>query len=90
MQVWISIFCLIMFQAEILARYKPTIDTETMIPKLRHSEQLMADSLRFFNTTHHIIVYYEDILKNQEVNNQCNLTNKFFISVFYAKFYSLC
>ncbi|GER28976.1 P-loop containing nucleoside triphosphatehydrolases superfamily protein [Striga asiatica] len=52
-------------EAEILARYKPTINTSLLIPDLRQVEDLMSKSLQYFNSTRHIILYYEDIINNR-------------------------
>ncbi|KAG6436263.1 hypothetical protein SASPL_101149 [Salvia splendens] len=51
--------------AEILARYKPTIDTKLLIPDLEQVEDLVTRSLQYFNSTRHIILYYENIRTNQ-------------------------
>ncbi|XP_058107361.1 uncharacterized protein LOC131250951 isoform X2 [Magnolia sinica] len=51
-------------EAEVLAQFKPIINTAVLIPNLNHVEQMMADSLRYFNSTRHVILYYEDIVNN--------------------------
>ncbi|XP_028120354.1 uncharacterized protein LOC114317797 [Camellia sinensis] len=51
-------------EAEILASYKPTIDTTLLIPNLRQVEGMTAKALEYFKSTQHIILYYEDIIKN--------------------------
>ncbi|CAL5389286.1 unnamed protein product [Camellia sinensis] len=51
-------------EAEILASYKPTIDTTLLIPNLRQVEEMTAKALEYFKSTQHIILYYEDIIKN--------------------------
>ncbi|GFP84554.1 hypothetical protein PHJA_000599300 [Phtheirospermum japonicum] len=48
-------------EAEILASYKPTINTSLLIPNLMQVEDLVNKSLEYFKSTRHIIVYYEDI-----------------------------
>ncbi|CAL5330310.1 unnamed protein product [Camellia sinensis] len=50
--------------AEILASYKPTIDTTLLIRNLRQVEEMTAKALEYFKSTQHIILYYEDIIKN--------------------------
>ncbi|KAF7143962.1 hypothetical protein RHSIM_Rhsim05G0081800 [Rhododendron simsii] len=50
--------------AAILARYKPTINAKLLIPNLREVEEMVTKSLEYFNSTRHIILYYEDIIKN--------------------------
>ncbi|KAI3446016.1 hypothetical protein Pfo_002681 [Paulownia fortunei] len=52
-------------EAEILASYKPTINTTLLIPNLRQVEDLVTKSLEYFKSTRHIILYYEDIVKNR-------------------------
>ncbi|KAI8532852.1 hypothetical protein RHMOL_Rhmol11G0246900 [Rhododendron molle] len=52
-------------EAEILARYKPMINTTLIIPNLRQVEEMTAKALQYFNNTRHIILYYEDIIKNR-------------------------
>ncbi|XP_028116780.1 uncharacterized protein LOC114314492 [Camellia sinensis] len=51
-------------EAEILASYKPTIDTTLLIRNLRQVEEMTAKALEYFKSTQHIILYYEDIIKN--------------------------
>jgi hypothetical protein len=55
-------------QAEILARYKPTIDVKTLITELKRSDKLAADALTNFKNTRHIVLYYEDVVKNRTVS----------------------
>lgn len=52
-------------EAEILARYKPTINTTLIIPNLRQVEEMTAQAIQYFNSTRHIVLYYEDIIKNR-------------------------
>ncbi|EPS66851.1 hypothetical protein M569_07926 [Genlisea aurea] len=51
-------------EAEILARYKPRINTTTLVENLRQVEDLVAKSLQYFNTTRHVVFYYEDVMNN--------------------------
>ncbi|XP_058216151.1 uncharacterized protein LOC131327149 isoform X2 [Rhododendron vialii] len=51
-------------EAAILARYKPTINVKLLIPNLREVEEMVTKSLEYFKSTRHIILYYEDIIKN--------------------------
>ncbi|KAA8545889.1 hypothetical protein F0562_020660 [Nyssa sinensis] len=51
-------------EAEILARYKPKINTTLLIPDLRQVEEMAVKALGYFKSTRHIILYYEDIIKN--------------------------
>ncbi|PIN20447.1 hypothetical protein CDL12_06855 [Handroanthus impetiginosus] len=52
-------------EAEVLASYKPSINTTLLIPNLRQVEDLVTRSLQYFNSTRHIILYYEDVIKNR-------------------------
>lgn len=51
-------------EAAILAKYKPTINATLLIPNLRQVEEMVAKALEDFKSTRHIILYYEDIIKN--------------------------
>ncbi|GKV22475.1 hypothetical protein SLEP1_g32343 [Rubroshorea leprosula] len=51
-------------EAEILASYKPFINATTLIPNLRQAEDTTTKALEYFKSTRHIILYYEDVLKN--------------------------
>ncbi|KAL6514262.1 hypothetical protein OROHE_019249 [Orobanche hederae] len=51
--------------AEILAGYKPTINTTLLIWNLMQVEDLVNKSLEYFKSTRHIILYYEDLIKNR-------------------------
>ncbi|KAI3762112.1 hypothetical protein L1987_52535 [Smallanthus sonchifolius] len=51
-------------EAKILASYKPAINTTLLIPELKQADNMVKQALEFFNTTRHIILYYEDIIKN--------------------------
>ncbi|KAL0422653.1 UNVERIFIED_CONTAM: hypothetical protein Slati_3288200 [Sesamum latifolium] len=56
-------------EAEILASYKPTINTSLLIPNLKQVEELVTKLLEYFKSTRHIILYYEDVVKNRTVSN---------------------
>ncbi|KAL6963969.1 hypothetical protein U1Q18_034974 [Sarracenia purpurea var. burkii] len=51
-------------EAEILASYKPMINTTLLISDLRQVEKMTARALEYFRSTRHIILYYEDIIRN--------------------------
>ncbi|ERN18129.1 hypothetical protein AMTR_s00054p00048870 [Amborella trichopoda] len=53
-------------EAEVLAKYKPTIDSTLLITNLKHIEDITADALKFFKSTRLIILYYEDLINNQK------------------------
>ncbi|KAG6477055.1 nodulation protein H-like [Zingiber officinale] len=52
-------------EADILAKYKPTIDITSLIPELKHVDKLGTDSLGYFKSSHHIILFYEDLVNNR-------------------------
>lgn len=51
-------------EAEILASYKPTINTTLLISNLRQVEEMVTKALDYFSSTRHIVLYYEDIINN--------------------------
>ncbi|GAB2267371.1 hypothetical protein Dimus_002356 [Dionaea muscipula] len=53
------------FEAEILAGYKPTINITTLKTTLRNDEDKITRALEYFKTTRHILLYYEDVVKNR-------------------------
>ncbi|XP_021284080.1 uncharacterized protein LOC110416407 [Herrania umbratica] len=52
-------------EAQILAKYKPTINTTQLIPELKRSEQTTAKAVEYFSSARHIVLYYEDLVKNR-------------------------
>ncbi|KAL6982846.1 hypothetical protein U1Q18_016240, partial [Sarracenia purpurea var. burkii] len=52
-------------EAQILANYKPKVNATLLIPKLKEAEETTAKALEYFKTTRHIVLYYEDIVKNR-------------------------
>lgn len=50
-----------------LSNYKPTINATTLITDLQQMEKTVAKALEYFNSTRHIILYYEDLIKNRTV-----------------------
>lgn len=61
-----------MFQADILAKYKPVINATLLIPNLRQVEDTTTKALEYFKTTRHIVLYYEDVVKNRTVRHCSN------------------
>lgn len=51
-------------EAEILAKFKPHLDTSTLITNIRNIEKAIRDCLDHFKSTRHMILYYEDIISN--------------------------
>ncbi|KAK4740054.1 hypothetical protein R3W88_003751 [Solanum pinnatisectum] len=56
-------------EAEILASYKPTVNTTTLIANLKQIRGMTANALEYFKSTRHMILFYEDIIKNQTMLN---------------------
>ncbi|XP_028765896.1 uncharacterized protein LOC114723819 isoform X2 [Neltuma alba] len=52
-------------QAETLAKYKPTINATSLISELRKVNETATKALEFFKSTRHIVIYYEDVVKNR-------------------------
>ncbi|XP_072958456.1 uncharacterized protein [Typha angustifolia] len=53
-------------EANVLARYKPTINTTFLISELKHVDEWSTDALENFKSTRHIVFYYEDLVNNHE------------------------
>lgn len=54
-------------EAQILATYKPKLNATLLIPELKQDEETAAKAMQYFNTTRHIVVYYEDVINNRTV-----------------------
>ncbi|CAH1437488.1 unnamed protein product [Lactuca virosa] len=51
-------------EALLLSRFKPTINVTSLKSDLGKMESIAMKALEYFNCTRHIIVYYEDLIKN--------------------------
>ncbi|KAK7331091.1 hypothetical protein VNO77_25304 [Canavalia gladiata] len=51
-------------EADTLSKYKPTINSSSLLTDLKDMETIAAKALEYFNTTRHIILYYEDLIRN--------------------------
>lgn len=58
-------------QADILARYRPKINVSLLVPTLKKAEKSSVDALRYFKSTHHMFLYYEDLVHNRTVSSHC-------------------
>ncbi|KAF6141483.1 hypothetical protein GIB67_000864 [Kingdonia uniflora] len=52
-------------EAQVLAKYKPIINTTLLIPNLKKEEDMTARALQYFNGTRHLVLYYEDLINNR-------------------------
>lgn len=52
-----------------LARFKPLINATDLIPSLSHMDRGSADALDYFKNTHHMLLYYEDLVSNHTVSS---------------------
>ncbi|KAJ6915596.1 hypothetical protein NC652_018289 [Populus alba x Populus x berolinensis] len=57
-------FLRIPMTAETLAKYKPMINSTLLISDLKEVEITATKALEYFNSTRHIVLYYEDLIKN--------------------------
>ncbi|KAG8632588.1 nodulation protein H isoform X5 [Manihot esculenta] len=51
-------------EANILAKYKPRLNTSTLLAELKHVDNKAAMAIQYFKSTRHIVVYYEDVVSN--------------------------
>lgn len=56
-------------QAQVLAKYKPTLNVTVLVSHLRGTENTMARALERFKSTRHMVQYYEDIVTNRTVGD---------------------
>ncbi|XP_009628153.1 uncharacterized protein [Nicotiana tomentosiformis] len=52
-------------EASTLAKYKPEINTTLLITDLKKIELAATEALEYFNSTRHLTLYYEDLIRNQ-------------------------
>uniref|UniRef100_A0A0R0JSG9 Uncharacterized protein n=1 Tax=Glycine max TaxID=3847 RepID=A0A0R0JSG9_SOYBN len=52
-------------EADTLSKYKPTINSTSLLADLKDMEMRTAKALEYFNTTRHMILYYEDLIQNR-------------------------
>ncbi|KAK1587586.1 hypothetical protein Q3G72_014434 [Acer saccharum] len=50
-------------EAETLSSYKPMINSTSLISDLKEMEVTANKALKYFNSTRHIILYYEEIVR---------------------------
>ncbi|KAL2333570.1 hypothetical protein Fmac_014783 [Flemingia macrophylla] len=52
-------------EAETLSKYKPTINSTSLLADLKDMEMITTKALEYFNMTRHMILYYEDLIRNR-------------------------
>ncbi|XP_021767650.1 uncharacterized protein LOC110732047 isoform X1 [Chenopodium quinoa] len=52
-------------EAQVLASYKPKINATEIELKLKQEEAIIDQALESFNSTRHIVLYYEDLISNR-------------------------
>ncbi|XP_022751284.1 uncharacterized protein LOC111299992 [Durio zibethinus] len=52
-------------EAAVLSSYKPIINSTSLISDLKEMEMAAGRALEYFNSTHHMVLYYEDLVTNQ-------------------------
>ncbi|KAG0501495.1 hypothetical protein HPP92_001567 [Vanilla planifolia] len=52
-------------EADVLAGYKPTIDVAQLMVDIEQTSKWSADAVQYFNGTRHVVLYYEDLVRNQ-------------------------
>ncbi|WJX50458.1 hypothetical protein P8452_36756 [Trifolium repens] len=52
-------------EAEILAKYKPRLNSTLLIANLKQVNDTTTKALEYFKSTRHIMLYYEDVVKNR-------------------------
>lgn len=52
-------------EADKLSKFKPTINSTSLLADLKDMEMRTAKALEYFNITRHMILYYEDLIRNR-------------------------
>lgn len=52
-------------EAETLSTYKPAINSSSLVMDLKLMEKMVLEALDYFSNTRHIVLYYEDLIKNR-------------------------
>ncbi|AES94732.1 putative P-loop containing nucleoside triphosphate hydrolase [Medicago truncatula] len=51
-------------EADILSKYKPVINSTSLLVDLKDMETKAEKALKYFNSSRHMILYYEDLMRN--------------------------
>ncbi|KAE9613029.1 hypothetical protein Lal_00027357 [Lupinus albus] len=54
-------------EADILSKYKPIINSTSLLDDLKDMEITAAKALEYFISTRHMILYYEDLVRNPSI-----------------------
>ncbi|XP_057502629.1 uncharacterized protein LOC130786328 [Actinidia eriantha] len=52
-------------EAKILANYKPKVNATLLVSNLKEAVETTAKALEYFKSTRHVVLYYEDIVRNR-------------------------
>ncbi|XP_064968237.1 uncharacterized protein LOC135614624 [Musa acuminata AAA Group] len=52
------------YEANVLAKYKPTLNATELMSSLKTANECVTNALDYFNSTRHIVLYYEDLILN--------------------------
>lgn len=52
-------------EADTLSKYKPEINAASLMKELKLIEKMVLAALEYFSSTRHIVLYYEDLVKNR-------------------------
>ncbi|KZV45992.1 hypothetical protein F511_10682, partial [Dorcoceras hygrometricum] len=52
-------------EAETLSKYRPVINSTSLVMDLKLMEKMVLEALDYFSNTRHIVLYYEDLIKNR-------------------------
>ncbi|KAI4297721.1 hypothetical protein L6164_037596 [Bauhinia variegata] len=55
-------------EADGLSKYKPSINSASLLTQPKDMEMRSAKALEYFNSTRHMILYYEDLMRNLTVS----------------------
>lgn len=56
-----------------LAKYKPTLNATELMSSLKTANECVTNALDYFNSTRHIVLYYEDLILNHTVSSLVTL-----------------
>jgi hypothetical protein len=57
----------LLFQAEELANYKPTLDVRKLLSQLKEMQETVRAAMEMLEGTRHRVIFYEDVVSDAEV-----------------------